>query len=110
MEREVNLYPYTILLLVYDYKIVGINDVTVIIEKDGDYYYIREDIEVLEDISIMPSYIKEDWINSNKNNLNIAVLNSVIFHIENAEKPEEYNKIIELLKPMRRDLIMNGLI
>ena len=81
------------------------------------------DIEKVKDVSQMPEYIKEDWINYNKKPLNIPVLNQMIKSYENQlksglERPfslsepsdDELEDLISLLKSLRRDLIINKVI
>jgi hypothetical protein len=71
----------------------------------------------------MPEYIKEDWINYNKKPLNIPVLNQMIKSYENQlisglERPfsltepsdDELEDLINVLKSLRRDLIINKVI
>lgn len=88
---------------------------SIIIENDkGDYFFIEEESDKLEDISKMPYYIKEDWINYNKKDLNLKIINK---HIQDSEikldkdilKPEDIEEI-NFLKSIRRDLIIKGII
>ena len=124
MNRDINLKPWSEVCLITKYEHhTLINNATVLIENSGDYFYIHDDIEKVKDVSQMPEYIKEDWINYNKKPLNIPVLNQMIKSYENQlnsglERPfslsepsdEELENLINLLKSLRRDLIINKVI
>jgi len=124
MNRDINLKPWNEVCLITKYEHhTLINNATVLIENSGDYFYIHDDIEKVKDVSQMPEYIKEDWINYNKKPLNIPVLNQMIKSYENQlnsglERPfslsepsdEELENLINLLKSLRRDLIINKVI
>ena len=124
MNREINLKPWNEVCLITKYEHhTLINNATILIENSGDYFYIYDDIEKVKDVSQMPEYIKEDWINYNKKTLNIPVLNQMIKSYENQlksglERPfslsepsdDELENLISLLKSLRRDLIINKVI
>ena len=124
MNRDINLKPWNEVCLITKYEHhTLINNATVLIENSGDYFYIHDDIETVKDVSQMPEYIKEDWINYNKKPLNIPVLNQMIKSYENQlisglERPfsltepsdDELEDLINLLKSLRRDLIINKVI
>jgi hypothetical protein len=124
MNRDINLKPWNEVCLITKYEHhTLINNATVLIENSGDYFYIHDDIEKVKDVSQMPEYIKEDWINYNKKPLNIPVLNQMIKSYENQlisglERPfsltepsdDELEDLINLLKSLRRDLIINKVI
>jgi hypothetical protein len=124
MNRDINLKPWNEVCLITKYEHhTLINNATVLIENSGDYFYIHDDIEKVKDVSQMPEYIKEDWINYNKKPLNIPVLNQMIKSYENQlnsdlERPfsltepsdDELEDLINVLKSLRRDLIINKVI
>lgn len=124
MNRDISLKPWNEVCLITKYEHhTLINNATVLIENGGNYFYIQDDIEKVKDVSQMPEYIKEDWINYNKKPLNIPVLNQMIKSYENQlnsglERPfslsepsdDELENIISLLKSLRRDLIINKVI
>jgi hypothetical protein len=124
MNRDINLKPWNEVCLITKYEHhTLINNATVLIENSGDYFYIHDDIEKVKDVSQMPEYIKEDWINYNKKPLNIPVLNQMIKSYENQlnsglERPfslsepsdDELENLVSLLKSLRRDLIINKVI
>ena len=79
MERRIHLYPYKEISMTR--KTIHhtlVDEVTIIVEKDDDYYFIQDDIEKVMDISSMPHYIKEDWINYNKKELTQSVIDKHI--------------------------------
>ena len=125
MNRDINLKPWNEVCLITKYEHhTLINNATVLIENSGDYFYIHDDIEKVKDVSQMPEYIKEDWINYNKKPLNIPVLNQMIKDYEkgrqnlrfpamyeyNEPTDDELEDLINLLKSLRRDLIINKVI
>ena len=124
MNRDINLKPWNEVCLITKYEHhTLINNATVLIENGGDYFYIHDDIEKVKDVSQMPEYIKEDWINYNKKPLNIPVLNQMIKSYENQlnsdlERPfsltepsdDELEDLVNVLKSLRRDLIINKVI
>lgn len=124
MNRDINLKPWNEVCLITKYEHhTLINNATVLIENGGDYFYIHDDIEKVKDVSQMPEYIKEDWVNYNKKSLNIPVLNQMIKSYENQlnsglERPfslseptdDELEDLLNLLKSLRRDLIINKVI
>lgn len=109
MKREINVTPWkhiTTTSKINNYSLD--NYFTVLIEKDGDYFFIVEEEQKLFDVSQMPIYIKEDWIKYNKKELSISLINEQIKKINN-----EFNQFedeLGLLYSLRRDLILKGLI
>ena len=109
MKREINVTPWkhiTTTSKINNYSLD--NNFTVLIEKDGDYFFIVEEEQKLFDVSQMPIYIKEDWIKYNKKELSISLINEQIKKINN-----EFNQFedeLGLLYSLRRDLILKGLI
>lgn len=109
MKREINVSPWnhiTTTSKINNYSLD--NYFTVLIEKDGDYFFIVEEEQKLFDVSQMPIYIKEDWIKYNKKELSISLINEQIKKINN-----EFNQFEEelgLLYSLRRDLILKGLV
>lgn len=109
MTREINVSPWRHLTTTEKYDRHTLNSIlTILIEKDGEYFFIEEEAEKLFDISQMPNYIKEDWINYNKKSLSLSMLNQQIFKLTN--KHGQFEEELELLKSLRRDLIIKGLI
>ena len=124
MKREINVSPWNHITTSHKIDQHTLDEIfTILIEKEGEYFYIVEESQKVYDISQMPLYIKEDWINYNKKPLNIPVLNQMIKSYENQlnsglERPfslsepsdEELENLINLLKSLRRDLIINKVI
>jgi hypothetical protein len=119
MEREINLSPWKSIYLFTKYDFHNlINYATLITQSPAnDYFYFYEDVEKIIDVSMMPNYIKEDWLNYNKKELNISLLNAAVKDcqekleaIVNQEKETNYKNTLELFKSIRRELILKGLI
>lgn len=89
---------------------------TVIVEKDGEYFYLQDDIEKISQVIGMPDYIKGEWINYNKNQITIDILDELI-QVFDYDKviPKNYNgdlfiETISILKSLRRDLLIRKII
>lgn len=121
--RKINLFPWEKISITSEIEHHTLIDVaTIIIFKDDEYYFIQDDIEKVRDVSIMPQYIKEDWIKYNRKELNMFVINkhikeyesklkeSVEFNSAKTEKERELEEKLNLLKSLRRDLIIKGII
>lgn len=121
--RKINLFPWEKISITSEIEHHTLIDVaTIIIFKDDEYYFIQDDIEKVRDVSIMPQYIKEDWIKYNRKELNMFVINkhikeyesklkeSVEFNSVKTEKERELEEKLNLLKSLRRDLIIKGII
>ena len=121
--RKINLFPWEKISITSEIEHHTLIDVaTIIIFKDDEYYFIQDDIEKVRDVSIMPQYIKEDWINYNRKELNMFVINkhikeyesklkkSVEFNSVKTDKERELEEKLNLLKSLRRDLIIKGII
>lgn len=67
---------------------------TIIFDSCGDLYYIVDDIEKIKDVSSMPSYIKEDWVNENKRPIDISILNNQINKFS-VEVEDEKSRLLE---------------
>lgn len=74
---------------------------SIIFEKDNLYFYIQDDKEKISDVSKMPIYIKQDWIDYNKNDLTLDVINKHIKYFKNDDED-----IFNLLMTIRRDFIL----
>lgn len=117
MNGLISLHPWNGIFYFtkYDHHTL-INYATLIATStNGEYFYFYDDIEMIEDISKMPEYIKLDWLNHNKKPINISVLNACIKECQELfestiDEDNKYQKLLELFKSLRRDLIMSGLI
>jgi len=115
-DREINLDPWVIISQVSEYEHhTLICYATIIVESNGEYFYLKDDIDKIKDVSNMPSYIKEDWLNYNKKELGMSVINKQIKNLETIlEHKRPYNpdddEALSQLISIRRNLIINGII
>ena len=108
MKREINVSPWnhiTTTSKINNYSLD--NYFNILIEKDGEYHFLVEEEQKIFDISQMPIYIKEDWIKYNKKSLSLSLLNEQIAKYNN---DFEFEEELSLLKSLRRELIINGII
>lgn len=112
MDKEINLSHWNIISYTDFYELNPFEKVsTIIIENGGDYFFLKDEYEKIIDVSKMPDYIKKDWINYNKKNLNLSILNKEIKKFEDDYlKDDRFEETIKLLKSIRRDQIINGII
>lgn len=108
MKREINVSPWTHLTITSKINNYSLdNYFTILIERDGEYSFLVEEEQKIFDISQMPNYIKEDWIKYNKKSLSLSLINEQIKKLTNFDQFEEE---LTLLKSLRRDLIIQGII
>lgn len=109
MKREINVSPWNHLTTTSKINNYSLdNYFTILIEKDGEYSFLVEEEQKIFDISQMPIYIKEDWIKYNKKTLSLSLLNEQIKKLTN--EFDQFEEQIDLLKSLRRDLIIKGII
>lgn len=109
MKREINVSPWkhiTTTSKINNYSLD--NYFTILIEKDGEYHFLVEEEQKIFDISQMPIYIKEDWIKYNKKSLSLSLLNEQIKKYTNDF--DQFEEELTLLKSLRRNLIIEGII
>ena len=109
MKREINVSPWkhiTTTSKINNYSLD--NYFTILIEKDGEYFFIVEEEQKVFDISQMPIYIKEDWIKYNKKSISLSLINEQIKKLTNDFY--QFEDELSLLKSLRRDLIIKGII
>jgi hypothetical protein len=109
MERTINVSPWnhiTTTSKINNYSLD--NYFTILIEKDGEYFFLVEEEQKVFDISQMPNYIKEDWIKYNKKSLSLSILNEQIKKLTNDY--DQFEDELSLLKSLRRELILKGII
>ncbi len=109
MKREINVSPWnhiTTTSKINNYSLD--NYFTILIEKDGEYFFLVEEEQKVFDISQMPNYIKEDWIKYNKKSLSLSILNEQIKKYSNDY--DQFEDELSLLKSLRRELILKGII
>ena len=82
---------------------------TIFISNGDDHYYLYDESDKIEDISKMPAYIKEDWVNYNKKDIDIVTIDH---HIKKFSEIGliETNYISSELKRIKRDLTLKKII
>lgn len=116
MNRVINLSPWDKISISTEIQHHTLIDMaTIIISNDEDYYVIEDDVEKIMDVSSMPHYIKEDWINYNKKELTHSVLDKHIkVYTDKSElqwpPDEKIEKTISTLKSIKRHLIIKKII
>lgn len=109
MKREINLSPWEVLVTTQSLDNHSLDYwFTILIQQQGQYYYLVEEEQKVFDISQMPDYIKTDWIKYNKRPLNLLALNRQIKKLSG--DLEQFEEELDLLKRLRRDLILEGII
>lgn len=109
MKKEINVSPWNHIITTHKIEHHTLDEIfTILIEKDGEYFYIVEECQKVFDISQMPKYIKEDWINYNKKFLSLSLLNEQIKKLTNDF--DQFEDELNLLKSLRRELIIKGII
>lgn len=109
MKREINVSPWNHITTSQKIDHHTLDEIfTILIERDGEYSFLVEECQKIFDISQMPLYIKEDWINYNKKSLSLRLLNEQIKKYTNDF--EQFEEELSLLKSLRRELIINGII
>jgi len=78
-------------------------------DKNGDYFYLYDETDKVYDVSRMPSYISEDWVNYNKKEINNAVLEKWIAQFSSVGLVET-DYLASELKSIKRDLIMKKIL
>lgn len=115
-QRLINLSPWKEVSISKEVQHHTLIDIaTIIIGDNDDYFTIEDDIEKIMDVSSMPHYIKEDWLNYNKKELNQKVLDKhirVYTDLYDSQYPpnEEIEKTISVLKSIKRHLIIKKII
>lgn len=111
MNRKINLDPWEVIFLKskLEHHTLKYIATTIIENRSGQIFYIEDDIEKIEDVSSMPNYIKEDWINYNKKELSDKFIDEQIgFLIKEVKLNQsmylEYEEMIQKLKSIKREL------
>ena len=115
-QRLINLAPWkeiSISTQIQHHTLIDI--ATIIIGNDEYYFIIEDDIEKIMDVSSMPHYIKEDWINYNKKELNQKIIDkhiSVYTDKSEMQYPpdREIEEVISTLKSIKRHLLIKKII
>jgi len=125
MDRGIVLSPWKLVSITTNYEHhTLIEKASIIINNGDDYFYLHDDIEKIKDVSSMPYYIKGDWVKYNKKELDMITLNIHIKQYEdrlksiiesktlpfNLDNEKDLEETIQLLKSLRRELIIKGII
>lgn len=125
MDRGIVLSPWKLVSITINYEHhTLIEKASIIINNGDDYFYLHDDIEKIKDVSLMPYYIKEDWVKYNKKELDMITMNIHIKQYEdrlksiiesktlpfNLDSEKDLEETIQLLKSLRRELIIKGII
>ena len=109
MRREINVSPWNHITTTSEINNYSLdNYLTILIEKDGEYFFIVEEEQKIFDISQMPIYIKEDWLKYSKKSLSLSLLNEQIKKLQIYY--DNYEEELSLLKSLRRDLIIKNIL
>jgi hypothetical protein len=86
-----------------------------ILKDDNDvYFYVYDTYDKIRSIQSMPQYIQNDWFKYNRKELNITIINRHIGFLTKLCDSEVghvlYTGRLFLLKSIRRNLIINGII
>ena len=115
-QRTINLSPWKEISISTELQHHTLIDMaTIIIEDSEDYFVIEDDVEKIMDVSSMPHYIKEDWVNYNKKELTQSVLDKHIrIYTDKYEmlytKDEEIEETLSILRAIKRHLIIKKII
>lgn len=118
-DRTINLSPWKEISTIKKMQHHTMIDIaTIIISNNGEFFCIQEDIEKIIDVSCMPNYIKEDWVNYNKKELTINIVEDHIRKYVNLRDSEvylevpnqTYDDVISELQSIKRDLIIKKII
>lgn len=121
MGEKINLDGWNIISHTHNYSRNPFSKIsTIIIENNsGDYFFIQDEYDKIIDVTKMPDYIRKDWINYNKKDLTISLLNKQIRFCESylefsdnmsSKETGEIEETIKLLKYLRRNLIIKCII
>jgi predicted metalloprotease with PDZ domain len=88
-----------------DYILSGTSNI--IIEMNSIFFYIEEKKDRIIDVSKMPPYIRLDWLNYNKKELDLKTINQHIkYHKNVLEIFKNSDIILSELIAIRRDIII----
>lgn len=82
---------------------------TMFIEKNGEYFYLYDERDKIDDIQKMPNYIKEDWINYNRKDIDLRLIDEILKHFSGIYQDWAYDVVSEL-KSIRRDILIKKVI
>lgn len=108
MKRGIELSPWKLITKTTKIDIYLDNYLTLLIENNGEYFFIVEEEQKIFDISQMPQYIKKDWLDYNKKCLSLLLINEQIKKLK--IELDQFEEEINLLKSLRDDLITKNIL
>ena len=78
----------------------------VVVEKDGEYFYIEDEMEKIDKVNAMPDFIKDDWFLYNKKELTLEKVDQLILTYQG----EHFEDVALTLKLIKRDLLIKRII
>jgi hypothetical protein len=107
--RKIETSPWKHITTTTNLDMTSIQNIfTILIEKDGEYSFLVDSDEKIFDISIMPLYIREDWIRYNKKPLNLELINNQIKQLSN--NLNLFEQEIMLLNALKREMLINQIL
>lgn len=82
---------------------------TAFVSRNDESYYLFDELAKMQDVSKMPSYISEDWVNYNKKELTIEILDKYIGEFSDVALAES-QYIASELKGIKRDFLLKKII
>lgn len=82
---------------------------TVFVSKGDESYYLYDEFEKMKDVAKMPPYISEDWVNYNKKELNVKILDKYIKEFSESGLTESDYTVSEL-KSIKREFLLKKII
>lgn len=90
---------------------------TIFIKTEDAYFYLQDETDKIYDVSKMPKYISEDWVNYNKKEVTNFILEKWIATFENMHKWKfalgglvETDFYASELKSIKRDLTLKKIL
>lgn len=82
---------------------------TAIILNGDECYYVTDEAEKMVDVSKMPAYIIDDWVNYNKKSITTKILDKYIKEFDEVGLSDA-EFISQELRKLKRDLILKKLL
>lgn len=82
---------------------------TIFIKSGEGYFYLQDETDKIYDISKMPRYISEDWVNYNKKEITNFVIEKWIATFESIGLAETDFYVSEL-KAVKRELLLKKIL
>lgn len=115
------------MIKIFDIKYHNLNlkeERFIVFNKNDEYYYLLDDNEKINDVNLMPHYIKDDYYHYNSKVLTLGVFNKIIekYKIKYTLKPhflgnkletsinQFSDKEEEVIKVIKRDLSLKEIL